>query len=256
MLSTLLHNTWLVAALSGLGGAMVTIATALIIGKRGLLTYNVWHDRIAVAANDPIFGSVQVLWNGATVNNLYSSIVELRNESLKDYDNVIVKVFTTTTSILSERTEIVGTTHILQWTPAYAALVHVPAGQVATQSVLEEYWGGREYVIPTMNRGQVVRINLLNVAKAAETPSIWVDVLHKGVRLQFRVMPQQILGVPQPAAVLVGTLFGLPLLALAASLLASPWAVGAVGLVYGILVVVPGVAIIKSWRWIRSVLGG
>ena len=50
--------------------------------------------------------------NNSLIRNLYLSIMELNNESQKDYENVVVKVFTNDTDLLSERSELVGSTRV------------------------------------------------------------------------------------------------------------------------------------------------
>ena len=101
---------WFIVALPSLVvGAILTLLIQRILNKSGLFTYFVSHYQVGVSAEDAVFGKVQVTWDNLPVANLYFSSVELRNESLKDYENVVVKVLTSTTSLLSERTEIVGT---------------------------------------------------------------------------------------------------------------------------------------------------
>src|SRR5258705_11001118 len=101
---------------SGAGGVLLTLLTQYILNKRGLFTYSVRHDRLGVSADDAVFGSVQVTWNGNQVGHLYSSTIELLNRSMKDYENVVVRAFTSDTILLTERTDIVGTTQIAGWT--------------------------------------------------------------------------------------------------------------------------------------------
>jgi hypothetical protein len=130
--STLLDNRLVLALISGVVGVGLTLITQSILGKRGLFTYFVWHNRVGVSADDAVFGSVRVTWNNNPVANLYTSMVELRNESLKDYENVVVRVFTNDTILLTERTEIVGTTRYLELTEEFSQRLMVPAGAEPT----------------------------------------------------------------------------------------------------------------------------
>ncbi len=125
-----LDSRLFVAIVAGLLGVGLTVITQLILGRRGLITYSASHNRIGISTDDPIFGTVRVLWNENPVANLYLSTVELRNESLRDYDNVAVRVFTTNTRLLTERTEVVGTTRILRWTEDFARTLSVQPGDV------------------------------------------------------------------------------------------------------------------------------
>jgi hypothetical protein len=209
-----------------------------------------------MSAEDAHFGSVKVTWNEAPIANLYMSMVDLRNESLRDFQDVKVRVWSTSTSLLTERADVLGTTHFLSWTPEFAKRLEVPAEETPSEGQRTLYYSEREYMVPTMNRGQVIRLSFLNAAKTVDTPSIWLDVLHPGVRLKYRVVPQQFLGVPQPAAALVGTLLGIIVVPLIVATVATPWIVAALSFLYGVIVLLPGVLVLKLWRWLRDTLAG
>lgn len=248
-------NPWIFAAVSGLGGALATIVVQCILNKRGLFIYSVLHNRVGMSAEDVIFGSVKVTWNDEPIANLYISTIELRNESLRDFQDVHVRVWSTTTSLLTERTEILGTTHFLSWTPEFAKKLEVPHGGNASPSQLNLYYGERDYSVPTMNRGQVIRLTFLNAAKTVDIPNIWVDVLHPGVRLKYRVVHQQFLGVPQPGAALTGTLLGIIIVVpVIVTTVNTPWIISTLSFVYGVTVLLPGVLILKLWQWAKDVL--
>lgn len=232
----------------------MTVVVQAILGKRGLFTYNVWHNRVAVSAEDSAFGTVQVTWNDKPVTNLYISTVELRNESFRDYQDVAVKVWSSTTLLLTEQTELVGTTSVLRWTSPFSESLAIAPGADATAEQLALIHAQREFLVPTMNRGQVVRLTFLNAATTQDGPSIWLDVVHPGVRAKFRTVAQQFMGVPQPAAALVGSLFGIVVVVLISQLVQSPAVAATLGLVYGITVLVPGALTLKAWRRARQLL--
>jgi hypothetical protein len=191
----ILDNRYLLAAVSLAAGVISTVIAQQILNRRGLLTYFVRHDRVGVSADDQIFGSVRVTWNNNPVRNLFHSTVELVNESFTDFENVTLTAYTSDTVLLSERTEVVGTTHIVKWSPEYLESLRVPTGQAPTPQQFELHGSRREYRIPTLNRGQVIRLYFLNSARGDGGPSIWLDVLHKGLRLRFRAPHNQIMGV-------------------------------------------------------------
>ena len=251
-----LNNRFILALLAVISGVVITLVTQRILGKRGLLTYFVWHSRVGVSADDAIFGIVRVTWNGNMVANLYSSALELRNESLKDYDNIVVRVFTNDTVLLTERTEVLGTTRILEWSADFSQRFAIQPGAQPTAAQQNLYGSQREYLIPTLNRGQVVRLTFLNAASSDRPPSIWLDILHKGVKVKFRVAHDQFLGTPRPAAALVGAALGVPFLAVVIAIVNTVWIAAALSFLYGLLVVVPGAFSIKLWRWLRELVGG
>jgi hypothetical protein len=114
----------------------------------------------------------------------------------------------------------------------------------------------RDYMIPTMNRGQIVRFHFLNAAKTQNQPSIWLDVLHKGVRHRFRVPQNQILGVPQPRAALAGVVLGFVLLGVLIATVETVWIAAVCSLLYGLIAQVPGAWVIRAWRATRDWFGG
>lgn len=244
----------LIAVLSALG-ALLTLITQRILNKRGLLTYQVVHTRVGVSADDAVFGSIRLTWNNNQVANLYSSAVELTNRSLKDYERVVVRVFTNDTSLLTERTEILGTTRVLSWTDEFSTQVHVAPGQQPTQAQRDLVWRQRDYLVETLNRGQVVRMHFLNAAKTQNQPTIWLDVLHPGTKLRFRVQQNQILGVPQPVAAVIGAIVGFALLGVLIAFVNSVWLVGLFALLYGFFAQLPGAILVRTWRTCRQWLG-
>ena len=254
---TFLADRLAVASFSVIAGAILALLTQRILKKRGLFTYFVSHNRVGVSAEDAIFGTVRATWNNVPVDNLYSSSVELRNESLTDYENVIVKVFTNNnTTLLTEGTEIVGTTRMLDWTSDFASQVAVPRGQGATDAQRSLYAHQREYLIPTMNRGQLVRFTYLNTTSAPQQPSIWLDILHTGVKTKYRVAQPEYLGVPQFTATRVGSVLGILAVALVVASVETLWLAAVLSFLFGLLVLLPGVACIKLWRRLRDLLGG
>jgi len=253
---TLLENKYVIAIISFIVGILGTILTQQILNKRGLFTYFVRHVSVGVSTDDAIFGSVRVTWNGSDVANLYLSTVELLNESMKDFENIVVRVFTNDAILLTERTEIAGTTHILHWTDEFRKKLEVAQGQTPTSVQIDLHSGQRDYLIPVMNRGQVVRFHFLNIAKKEKHPTIWLDALHKGIRLKFRIPQNQIFGVAQPRAVLVGAIIGFTLIGCIIAFISTVWIAALVSLTYGFIAQLPGAWAIRMWRWLRDLFGG
>ena len=249
---SLIENRYLIAVVASVGGVILTLVTQQILNKRGLFTYFVQHSRIGVSADDAIFGSVRVTWNNNPVAHLYTSTVELINQSMKDYESVIVRVFTNDTILLTERTEIVGTTNFLSWSDDYSVKLTVPKGQQPTADQQSLYGRQREYIIPTMNRGQVVRFQFLNAAHTEAQPSIWLDVLHKGVKLKFRVSRNEILGVPQPTAAISGTVLGFIFIGFVIVYAENIWTASLAAFLFGLFAQIPGAYFVKAWRRIRD----
>ncbi len=254
--SELLENQYFTNAVFGLGGAFLTYLMQQVLNKRGTFTYNVKHNRIGITTEDAIFGSVGVTLNGNTIPNLYLSTVELVNESMNDYEQVIIHTYTSDTKLLNEQTKILDTPKILEWSDRYKAQLAVNDGMQPSAEQFNVYFGQREYVIPVMNRSQTIQLTYLNSATTNEMPNIWLDVSQKGVKLKFRPPQNTFLGIPQSRAAFIGVIVGLIFIWWLISNNIQLWLAVALAFVYGLIAQLPGAYVIKSWRKLREVVGG
>ena len=249
------ENRLIVALIACLGGAALTLLTQRLLNKRGLFTYFVSHFPAGLSTDDPVFGTVRVTWNNRSVQNLYLSRVELRNESLNDYEGIVVRVVAYDTALLTEQTGVIGTTRALKWTEEFSQKLSVQQGDSATSSQIQLVHRLREFQIPTMNRGQVVYLRFLNDATLGQMPRIELEVLHKGVRLESRMNQQQFMGVPLPSATLVGLALGTLFLSGVILITDVIWVAASLSFVFGLVVRVPGALAIKTWCWFRDSIG-
>jgi len=252
----IIQSQYVSAIAGGIGGVITAWLTQRVLNKRGTFTYFVQHWPLGVSSEHAIFGSVSISWNGNPVANLYLSTIELKNESMNDYEKVVVRAYTDNTRLLSEHTQIVDTPNILDWSDAFKQQLHVELGANPSDVQWGIYNSQREYSIPVMNRGQAVKLTYLNSATTTNLPAIWLAVTQKGVRLKFRVPQPHTLGVPQPLAALVGVVIGFAGIVALVWQVSDPWIIAIVALVYGFVAQVPGAYAIKLLRKIREVIGG
>lgn len=255
-ITLLLESKVFIATTSGLGGILATVFAQYLLNKRGVFSYQVFHNRIGLSAVDAIYGSVKVTWNDNPVLHLYLSTVEVTNESIKDYESVAIRIFTNNTTLLTQRTEIVGTTRIIDFTEDYKNKIAVSEGNQPTEEQFTLFRNQRDYFIPTMNRGQVLRFEFLNAAHSNEQPAIWLDILHKGVICKFQMAKNQIFGVVQSEAALVGSFLGAIGIVAVIIWVENLALASILSFLIGWLVLVPGVFAIKFLRWLRGVLAG
>lgn len=249
-------NEYISIIAGGIGGVITAWLTQRVLNKRGVFTYFVNHTRVGVSTEDAIFGSVTVSWNGNPISNLFLSTIEMKNESMNDYENVVVCAYSSDTRLMTEQTQILDTPNILEWSEKYKKQLHVEPGQKPTEAQWNVYNGQREYNIPTLNRGQSIKLTYLNSAKGTDAPTLWLSVPQKGVRLKFSIPQNQILGVPQPRAAFVGVLIGISVVIALAWFVADPWLVAIASLTYGLIAQFPGAYVIKLLRRIREAIGG
>lgn len=251
----LLDSKVLVSGVSILAGALLGNFIAVYRGRIKILEYTVTHDRIGLSADDAIFGNVRVTWQGHEVTNLYSSVVTVMNGTTVDYTNLKVKIYTGTTLLLTERTEIAGTTHILRWTPEFAAQLQVPADGVPTDQQFNTHRHSREYLIPVLNRGQRAVMHFLTtVPNQNEGPAIWAELLHPGAQLEFRLLTQQIHGVPVRLALPLGLLTSLIVLVGVSFLLTEVWAAAFIAMGVGLVAQSIGAWIYRGFRFLKRIV--
>ncbi len=225
------------------------------MNKRGVFSYTVTHHKVGMSTEDSIFGKISMTWNDRPVQHLYFSTVELKNQSLNDYKNAIITTYTSDTSLLTESTHILDTPNILYWTEAYRNKLYVEPGQSPSNEQWAIYCGQREYLVPVFNRGQVIRISYLNEAISDMAPSIWLSASVKGVKVKFREQQQQVLGVSQPQAAVVGIVLGIIGLFPLVLYVSNMWIVAVVALLYGFIAVFPGVYFLKFAQKLREAIG-
>jgi len=252
----MLENKLVIGVVSWLGGIIAAVLVQQILNRRNVLIYFVNHLKVGTSADDKTFGSVQITWNGEQVPNLYLSTLELRNESSRDLQNVCVKAYSGDTLLLSEFPQLVGTTQFVKYNPEYEKKISVIAGEKPTQQQRDIYGQGREYMIPVLNRGQIIRFQYLNISKSERQPSIWLDIVHPGVVLKFRNPQNQIFGVPQPKAALTGVLLGLLLATLLYAYCPYIWIIAFGSLFFGFIAQVPGAFVIRAFRRVRGWITG
>ena len=241
---------------SAIIGMLLTLLVQTLTSRRGLFGYSVVHNNVGVSTDDAAFGRVRVTWNDTPIRHLYLSVAELKNESLRDFDNVVVKIVASGTRLLGERSELIGTTRSPDWTDEYKQRLAVERETGPTEEQENLYYGEREYLLQTINRGQVVRFAYLNDATTNSQPTLAIDIVHKGVRVKLRTPDRTIMGVSQVHATSVGVVVGLLVLGAVILYVDTIWIGSIICMLYGFMVVVPGALCIRSWRWFREHLGG
>jgi len=252
----LLQSEYISIIAGGFGGIVTAWLTQRVLNKRGVFTYSVTHTRVGITAEDDIFGNVAVSWNGNPVQNLYLSTIEMKNESMNDYENVIVSAFTNDSTLMTEQTQLLDTPNILEWSEKYKNQFHIEPGSEPSEKQRATYSGQREYLIPIFNRGQSIKVTYLNSAKGNAMPSIWLTVAQKGVKLKFQGPQNQIFGVPQNQAAFAGVVLGIAVLIALAIFITEPWAIATAAMTYGLVAQLPGAYAIKVIRRLREAIGG
>lgn len=190
----LLENKLILSVISIIIGAFFKTLLDKIMNKTKIIYYYVNTDKIALSNNDPIFSNVKVEWNGNIVNNLYNTVIEIENTTSVDYKDVELKVWTNkNTFLLNEKSYMLSTTRIVEWSESFKNEISVPDGEQATDTQINIYRHERRYIIPVFNRGQKLQFSYLSTLLNDETNNyIWIEMIYPGLQLKQRFVTNKI----------------------------------------------------------------
>lgn len=250
-LYALLDNKIFMYSVSAIGGGV------LVYLRNGLRTleYTVSHQGLAFSSNDPIIGSIQVSWRSTQVTNLYLSKVELKNNTNKDFKNITFKTYTLDTLLLTEKTEIVGTSQIAKWSPAFQQTLAVPPNGTPTPSQFDIYNKSREYQVPVFNRRQkIILTYLTTIPQTSPGPAIWLETIHEGVLAKYKPPGPEIFGVSIKIATNLGVLLATATVMLSILYLSDLWLSSLICMLVGLFAKPLGATLYQIYKLIKSII--
>jgi len=257
-MSDTLRSQLAVSLISLAIGALITMVMTRLLGKTARLRYSTRTDRLAIAADDPIFGSLRVSWQNQAMRNLHMASVEIENTSTRDFENVEFKVYTANeTFLLNERTSVVGTPYIVNWSDAFRTSLAVAPGASLSDAQWNIYYHSREYRVPVLNRGQVLQLSYLCTRPNDDAiPAVFVSTQLKGATLKYQFRSNLVLGVPVQLAIGRGLVVASLVVVACALSLRSVWVASGISLVAGLCALLLGAVEYKAERWLRRLLAG
>lgn len=246
----LLTSEHLIPVATFLGGLVVSNVVGLLRNRVRTLTYTVTHNRIGLSTDDQIFGAVRVTWQGVEQGNLWHSTLALENQGTRDYSKFEIVAYTgPDTRLLTAMTKVVGTPNVLIYTDQFVAVTAVPAGAQPTDKQWDFWSHRREYKVPVLNRGQRIElIYLTTVQPPAPSPTVLLDIVHEGVRLEYQPNVPLAHGVPLKKASGTGIVACMGIVLLAGFLVSQPWLAALIGAVAGLFGQTLGAYCYKVYR--------
>lgn len=273
---------WIFPSLvSGLITLLVTLFVVLVRNRRSLLTYHVTHDRIGISTLDNIHGEVLVTVGGSQMQNLYISNIWIVNRSTRDIEDLEVKVLVVSNDmqLMTEQAYIEGTVEVLKYTVEFEEIKNQleftmagvreakAVGDFKTATQLDEaqienwqiWLGQRWYKVPVFARGQTIRFTYMMNVMSNVNPALIVSCQKAGVRVKYKQPYQPIWhlwGIPLAEAGLSGIGVGILVWLIIIKSVSALWLATLLCLIMGLLSNIPGAAIVKLYRWVRSRLIG
>jgi len=258
-LHDILENKLALGLISAVGGIFFATIVQKILCKTARFRYSTNVQRVAVSADDAVFGNVRVTWgNNTAVRNLYIAELEIENCSSRDFENVDVRVYVAPqTLLLNERSSVEGTPYIVPWSDPFKVSIAVAPGAAATEAQQQIYYNSRDYLLKVFNRGQLLRLNYLCTRPNDDVvPELFVSTLLKGTRLSRQDRQRLIYGVTIQIALVRGLIVVTLTVLACGHYLHSVWIGAIVSMIVGLAVIGIGVAEYKMERWVLKLITG
>ena len=260
---------------------VVTLLVFVVRNRRVLLTYHVLHDRIGISTFDRVHGEVMVTVGGNPVQNLYMSSIWLVNRSMRDVEELEVKVCCRAEDmhLMSEQTHVEDTVEFLRHTAEFveirnrmmnasseleqARVSEDHARAKMLEQVVDADWRtlstNRWYSVPVLARGQAIRFTYMTNVLSQASPEIFLSCQKAGVRVKYKEPYRPVWhlwGVPLADASVAGIAISTLVWILVVSSISTLWLAALVCLVAGLLASVPGAGVVRLLRWFRNRLVG
>lgn len=251
-----MENKLLLSAISLLLGIIIKTIIDKVLNKTKIVYFTVNTDRIAISGDDPVFGNVKVEWQGHAVNNLYNTVIEIENTTSTDYKDIPLKIWSgNDTLILNERTEVLDTTQIVEWSDSYKNQISLQNGGQATEQQNYIYNHQREYNIKVFNRGQKLQFTYLSTLLNNDSHhGIWVEMIYPGLKFKQQFQTVKIHNVLITQALSLGLIALLFILVLSILYIDSVWIASLICMVSGLVAQSIGAYIYKAFNFIRNLI--
>ena len=238
-------NQILLGILLFLFGALVNHVWNRYRSRLKPIHWSAWYFKVAVAAADPLFGTIEVRHDGSPVANVHTASVQVENGSNSDLENVVINVACLERSrILRAMGAMQGSLQPIPFTANFWNALSDPehrfAAYVSTHS---------DFQIPVLNRGAKANFSFLLSRGDALEPRLTVTCDHLGIEFKQRPSAVMLLGVPTMQAVWVGLAASFICVVALVVRVHSTWVTGFLAWVLGCCGSLLGVGVIRTWRW-------
>ena len=255
-MAELIKNPLIASLIAVIVTVLLTVVVTKVRNKTAVLRNSVRVDRVGFAADDPVFGSMRITWQDQSVRNLYTAALEIENATTRDFENVKFRVFTENeTFLLSERVLMANTLYLVAWSDEYKKAMEIPKGGTPTQAQLDRYNHDREYLVPSLNRGQKIRFTYLCTRPSDDrVPLVWVSTQTRGIKLRFQSDLSVVLGVPVKIAMVRGLALSALVLIGCGMLISNAWLAATIAMIFGLTVQPIGALEYKVERYIWNLV--
>jgi len=164
-------------------GGVGTQILAKFRNRIAILNYSVFHQSLGASVQNPLVGSIEIKYNGHSVESLYLTSIFIENDSSKDIKDIDFNIYCDGNSrIILSQAENESNRSALHLTSDFMKLLE----ETKTDSTkLEQFLSKRNYKIPALNRQDKVKIFMLVSNTLTQQPIVTVNCEHVGVRMKY-----------------------------------------------------------------------
>lgn len=238
------------------GGALLGHLWTRYRRRLATLRWTTQYQPMAFATEDFGWGKVEILYEGSPAGTLHIINVQITNESQIDLSNVELDLrLIDGTLVLRSAAQVRGSANVLPFAGGYAGILAQATKRKLTQQELA-VWGCRsDFLVPVLNRGDIVDVRLLVARTDHAMPVLTVHCSHLGLRLKHEPPAQQFLGVNQTLASWLGLLVGLVVVVITVRAGRATWLGALAPWLAGALGVLVGASITRALRWVSRMAG-
>lgn len=235
---------------------MANTIIGIVVGFILRMLFDKWKKRVAVIKykiNHQSLGTstkpIEILYNKIPVKNVFSSMIEIKNDSPLDIKNAVFKIKGADKTIfLSDFAFKNDPSIAIQWTSEYLGLYD------NLQSNMNVIMHNREYLIPVFNRGDKLLFSLSTSTQSGELPNIIIQSDYIGMRLKCSKIQQEMWGIPIAWATIIGWIATILMCILINMVIHNKFFAVFIALILGWIVILIGYLLIKAFYLILKLI--
>ena len=238
-------------------GAVVACIFSMLSQRRAKFVYSVTHSKIGTSTDNPIFGSIKVLYNDLPAKNLWLSTLEITNTSLTDFKEVPIQIVATAPAIMLNQTLRINETYPndLHFDDDFKKYLVPDDDNKFTDTQIQLYNTQRCFKIPVVNRGDRLTFTYLTHIPNG-MPELHASIRATGIRCKYKPLTNLPLDLPYTIvrAICFGLVMVVPTLLVVINTVTDAQVSAIIGFFLGFLTSTIGFYIGRVWDKLRNLL--
>lgn len=236
--------------IAALAGGVITVLTRLILKKRARFLIECTNEEFKQGYNLPIGANLRVMHGNREIENFRITSFIVTNQSITDFENVKIRIWSGPGRfILHDSIIKLKFMDEILYHPEFIALLQPDKNNQYNHIQISKYNTQREYLVPTFNRFDTVKIVVVSFVETNTKSNVWIEIPHKGIKADTKYFRSFLLGAPNDEIWLFTIVFMIIAIILPAYFFHNPWLIALIaGLGSGFSVFLAAVVYrIKKW---------